>query len=65
MPLIKTLSDVFREPLIVGAQGNTDMTSFPLMMNNLLGTKFNVISGQAQRQGGPYQARGTADFYSV
>lgn len=44
---VKTMSDMFKKKLVVGAQGNTDMTSFPLMMNNLFGTKFDVISGYA------------------
>mgnify|MGYP003672408710 CR=1 FL=1 len=42
---VKTLGDIFKEPLIVGAQNNTDMTTFPILMNNLFGTKFNVIGG--------------------
>jgi tripartite-type tricarboxylate transporter receptor subunit TctC len=44
---VKSMDDIFKQDLIVGAQGNTDMTTFPLMMNNMFGTKFNVISGYA------------------
>lgn len=42
---VKTLEDVFKYELIVGAQNSTDMTTFPIMMNNLFGTKFKVIGG--------------------
>lgn len=44
---VKTLDDVFKSELIVGAQNNSDMTAFPLMMNNLFGTRFRVIGGYA------------------
>lgn len=44
---VKSMDDMFRRELIVGAQGNTDMTTFPLMMNNMFGSRFDVISGYA------------------
>ncbi len=44
---VKKLDDLFKYELIVGSQNNTDMTSFPLMMNNLFGTRFRVIGGYA------------------
>lgn len=44
---VKTLDDLFDNELIVGSQNNTDMTTFPLLMNNLFGTRFRVIGGYA------------------
>jgi tripartite-type tricarboxylate transporter receptor subunit TctC len=44
---VKTLDDVFKTQLITGAQNASDMVTFPIMMNNLFGTKFRVIGGYA------------------
>ena len=44
---VKTLEDVFKMQLITGAQNASDMVTFPIMMNNLFGTRFKVIGGYA------------------
>ena len=43
---IKTIQDVFTKELIIGAQGiNSTSEQYPLVMNNVLGTKFRIITG--------------------
>lgn len=43
---IKTIQDVMKKELIIGAQGiNSTSAQYPLAMNNVLGTKFRIISG--------------------
>lgn len=41
----KTFDDTMKQELITGAQNNTDMVTFPIVMNNIIGTKFRVIGG--------------------
>ena len=43
---VKTMDDLMRQELIVGATGSTaNSNSFPRIMNAVLGTKFRVIAG--------------------
>jgi len=43
---VKTMKDLFDHELLVGATGQGSSTSMsPALMNNLLGTKFKIISG--------------------
>ncbi len=42
---VKTIADAQNMELITGAQRNTDMITFPMVMNNVMGTKFRVIGG--------------------
>jgi tripartite-type tricarboxylate transporter receptor subunit TctC len=43
---VKTLDQLLRQELIVGATGSIgDAVSFPRLLNNVLGTKFKVITG--------------------
>jgi tripartite-type tricarboxylate transporter receptor subunit TctC len=42
---VKTIADAQARTLIVGAQPNNDSEVFPAVMNNMIGTKFKVVSG--------------------
>jgi tripartite-type tricarboxylate transporter receptor subunit TctC len=43
---IKTIKDVFTKQLIIGAQGiNSTSEQYPLVMNNVLGTSFRIVTG--------------------
>jgi tripartite-type tricarboxylate transporter receptor subunit TctC len=43
---VKTIDDLMRQELIVGASGSVgDAVSFPRLLNAVLGTKFRVITG--------------------
>jgi len=42
---VKTIQDAFQRPLIVGGTGLNDTEQFPALLNNILGTKFKIISG--------------------
>jgi tripartite-type tricarboxylate transporter receptor subunit TctC len=43
---VKTMQDLFRHEMLVGATGQGSSTSMsPALLNNLLGTKFKIISG--------------------
>jgi tripartite-type tricarboxylate transporter receptor subunit TctC len=42
---IKTFGDAIEKPIILGAESNTDIEQFPIVMNNLIGTKFKIITG--------------------
>jgi tripartite-type tricarboxylate transporter receptor subunit TctC len=42
---IKTIQDVMKTPLIVGGTGLNDTEQFPAVLNNVIGTKFKIISG--------------------
>jgi len=42
---VKTFQDAIDHPLILGAEPNTDIEQFPIVMNNLIGTKFKIVTG--------------------
>lgn len=42
---IKTIQDAMEKELIVGGTGLNDTEQFPALLNNILGTKFKIISG--------------------
>ncbi len=43
---IKTIADVYQKELLVGATGvGSGTTVYPIIMNNLLGTKFKIVAG--------------------
>ena len=42
---IKTIQDVMKKELIIGATGPGDTEDFPAALNNILGTKFRIIQG--------------------
>jgi tripartite-type tricarboxylate transporter receptor subunit TctC len=42
---IKTIQDVMKNELIVGGTGLNDTEQFPAVLNNVIGTKFKIISG--------------------
>ena len=42
---IKTIQDAMQRELIVGGTGLNDTEQFPAVLNNLIGTKFKIISG--------------------
>lgn len=42
---VKTLDDAFKMELIVGGSGANDTEAFPAVLNNIIGTKFKIISG--------------------
>lgn len=42
---IKTIQDVQKQELIIGGAGANDTENFPAVLNNILGTKFKIISG--------------------
>ena len=42
---IKTIDDVKKKELIIGGTGPGDTEAFPAALNNILGTKFRIISG--------------------
>jgi len=44
---VKTIQDAMTRELIIGGQSNTDTETFPIVLNNLIGTKFRIIGGYA------------------
>jgi tripartite-type tricarboxylate transporter receptor subunit TctC len=42
---IKTFEDVQKRELIIGGSGPNDTEAFPTVMNNVLGSKFKIVSG--------------------
>ncbi len=42
---IKTIQDVMKKELIIGGAGANDTEQFPSVLNNILGTKFKIITG--------------------
>ncbi len=42
---IKTIQDVMKKELIIGGAGRNDTEQFPSVLNNILGTKFKIITG--------------------
>jgi tripartite-type tricarboxylate transporter receptor subunit TctC len=42
---IKTIQDAQNKELIIGGSGSNDTENFPAVLNNVLGTKFKIISG--------------------
>lgn len=42
---IKTFDDVQKRELIIGGSGPNDTEAFPTVMNNILGSKFKIVSG--------------------
>ena len=42
---IKTIQDAMQKELIVGGTGLNDTEQFPAVLNNIIGTKFKIISG--------------------
>ncbi len=42
---IKTMQDAMEKELIVGGSGATDTEQFPAVLNNIIGTKFRIVSG--------------------
>lgn len=42
---IKTIQDAMKKELIIGGAGANDTENFPSALNNILGTKFKIISG--------------------
>jgi tripartite-type tricarboxylate transporter receptor subunit TctC len=42
---IKTIQDAMEKELIIGGSGANDTENFPAVLNNILGTKFKIISG--------------------
>jgi tripartite-type tricarboxylate transporter receptor subunit TctC len=57
---VKKIEDVYQKELIVGATGvGSGTTVYPILMNNLLGTKFKIVAGyQASRDVDLAMARG-------
>ncbi|MEE8559803.1 MAG: tripartite tricarboxylate transporter substrate-binding protein [Alphaproteobacteria bacterium] len=42
---VKTIQDAFKTELIIGGSGANDTEAFPAVLNNVIGTKFKIISG--------------------
>jgi tripartite-type tricarboxylate transporter receptor subunit TctC len=42
---VATLADAQQKQLIIGGSGANDTENFPAVLNNLLGTKFKIVSG--------------------
>ena len=42
---VTTLKGAMEKELILGAETNTDIEQFPIVMNNMIGTKFKIITG--------------------
>jgi tripartite-type tricarboxylate transporter receptor subunit TctC len=42
---VKSIADVQKNELIIGGSGANDTENFPAVLNNILGTKFHIISG--------------------
>jgi len=42
---VKTIQDVMQKELIIGGAGANDTENFPAVLNNILGTKFKIITG--------------------
>jgi tripartite-type tricarboxylate transporter receptor subunit TctC len=42
---VKTIQDVMKKELIIGGAGANDTENFPSALNNILGTKFKIITG--------------------
>ncbi|MDA1325350.1 MAG: hypothetical protein O3C34_11435 [Proteobacteria bacterium] len=42
---VKTFQDAIDKQIILGAEANSDIEQFPVVMNNLIGTKFKIITG--------------------
>lgn len=42
---VKTMKDALEKELIVGGSGANDTEQFPAVLNNIIGTKFKIISG--------------------
>lgn len=42
---IKTFEDVQKRELIIGGSGPNDTEAFPTVMNNVIGSKFKIVSG--------------------
>ena len=42
---VKTIQDVMEKELIIGGAGANDTENFPAVLNNILGTKFKIITG--------------------
>jgi tripartite-type tricarboxylate transporter receptor subunit TctC len=42
---VKTIQDAMKKELIIGGAGANDTENFPSALNNILGTKFKIISG--------------------
>jgi tripartite-type tricarboxylate transporter receptor subunit TctC len=42
---VKTMKDAMEKELIVGGSGATDTEQFPAVLNNIIGTKFRIVSG--------------------
>ena len=42
---VKTMADVFKETAVLGGSGPNDSETYPLLMNNTIGTKFRIVSG--------------------
>ena len=42
---VKTMEDALQREMIVGGSGQNDTEQFPAVLNNIVGTKFKIISG--------------------
>jgi len=42
---VKSFADALDRDIILGAESNTDIEQFPIVMNNLIGTRFKIITG--------------------
>jgi tripartite-type tricarboxylate transporter receptor subunit TctC len=42
---VKTMEDALKTQMIVGGSGQNDTEQFPAVLNNIVGTKFKIISG--------------------
>ncbi len=42
---VKAMADVFKETAVLGGSGPNDSETYPLLMNNTIGTKFRIVSG--------------------
>jgi tripartite-type tricarboxylate transporter receptor subunit TctC len=42
---VKTLEDAFKTPVILGSSGPNDSEIYPALMNNTIGTRFQIIFG--------------------
>ncbi len=42
---VKTMEDALKMEMIVGGSGQNDTEQFPAVLNNIVGTKFKIISG--------------------
>jgi len=48
---VKSINDVFQKELLLGATGvGSGSTVYPIVMNNLLGTKFKIVAGYKTSQ---------------